>query len=561
MNTGRRFVAIVALGAALACVTATAQVRPHFDLADVHAVNPNAVAPPAIQGNVVRGGVYMIQAATLVDLIRTAYSIDGENVLGGPSWLEWDRFDIVAKVPASTSADATRQMLQALLTDRFALVLHQESRPIPVLALRVPTAGVHKLKRADGLGRSGCTLTALYTDAELGARRQAAIQAGENPVILQTYVNACRNMTMMAFAEVLRSMLGAQQYIDTRSVVDETGLSGEWDFDFRYSQKPLAAAVSRVNGETITIFDAVDKQLGLKLDATKISMPVLVVDRVNRTPTDNPPGVSAMLPPPPPAAFEVASLRLSDPNAPEVRSAGPQPGGKFDVRNFNLRQLINLAWSGTELVGAPDWLNSVRVDLIAQLPSTAATREIAGVADMNVFLPALKALLIDRFKVAIRTEQRPGAGYALVAAKPTLQKADPATRTKCIEGPGANGKDPRASNPLLSRLVTCRNMPMQQFAEQLPRLSRGAITGEVLDATGVTGAYDFTLSFNGPGASTAPSQASTPAAAAQPEAPNPSGGLTLLDALERQLGLKLEKRTVPVSVTVLAHIEEKPTDN
>ena len=95
------------------------------------------------------------------------------------------------------------------------------------------------------------------------------------------------------------------------------------------------------------------------------------------------------------------------------------------------------------MTGAPAWLNSVRVDLTAQLPSTEATREVAGVVDINMFLPALKALLTERFKLAIRTEQQPGSGYALVSAQPRLQKADPAARTKCTEGPGADGKDPR----------------------------------------------------------------------------------------------------------------------
>ncbi|MGH9237382.1 MAG: TIGR03435 family protein [Vicinamibacterales bacterium] len=560
MNAGRRCVAIVALGATLACVTATAQVRPQFDLADVHASAVNrAVAAPTMQGNVVRDGVYKIQNATMVDLIRTAYSIDGENVLGGPSWLEWDRFVIQAKVPPSTSADTTRQMLQALLADRFALVLHQESRPMPGFALRVPKAGAHKLKRADGSGRSGCSWTALYSDAEIGARRQAAIQAGENPVLLQTHVQACRNMTMTAFAEGMRNMAGAQQYFDAGVVVDQTGLSGEWDFDFRYSQKPLSsAAVSVVGGEPITIVDAIDKQLGLRLESTAIPRPVFIVDRVNRTPSDNPPGVSAMLPLPPPPAFEVASLRLSDPNAPDVQSNGPLPGGRFEVRNFPLRFLITIGWPGSELVNAPDWLGSVRVDLTAKLPSTEATREIAGVMDINAFQPALRTLLMERFKVSIRTEQRPWSGYALMAAKPRLQKADPATRTKCVEGPGADGKDPRASNVLLSRLVTCRNMTMQQFAEELPRLSRGSIGGEVLDATGVTGAYDFTLSFSG--TSPSPSQAAM-AAAGQSGAPDPGGAVTLFAALERQLGLKLEKRNIPMRVNVLDHIEEKPTDN
>ena len=265
-----------------------------------------------------------------------------------------------------------------------------------------------------------------------------------------------------------------------------------------------------------------------------------------------------MLPPPPPPAFEVASLRLSAPNAPDVRSNGPQPGGRFEVRNFPLRFLITLGWPGSELANAPEWLDSVRVDLDAKLPSTEATREIAGVMDISAFQPALRTLLIERFKVSIRTEQRSGSGYALVATKPRLQKADPATRTKCVEGPGADGKDPRASNALLSRLVTCRNMTMQQFAEELPRLSRGSIGGEVLDATGVTGAYDFTLSFSGPTPS--PSQAAI-AATGQPGAPDPGGAVTLLDALERQLGLKLEKRNVPRRVNVIDHIEAKPTDN
>jgi uncharacterized protein (TIGR03435 family) len=453
-------------------------------------------------------------------------------------------------------------MLQALLAERFKLVLHKDSRPLPGFALRAGEAGSPKLKRAVGSGRSGCTPTALYSEAELGARRQALIQAGQNPVILQTYVHACRNITMTAFAEGLRGMPGAQQYVDAGIVVDQTRLSGEWDFDFRYSQKPLASATAvGVDGEQITIFDAIDRQLGLRLEAAKIPTPVLIVDSVNRTPGANPPGVSAILPPPPPAAFEVAALRLSDPNAPGVRSPGPMPGGRFEVRNFSLRQLITLAWglSGSDLLGAPAWLNSVRVDLTAQLPSTAATREIAGVADINTFQPSLKALLTERFKVAIHTEQQPGSGYALVAAKPRLQKADPATRTKCLEGPGANGKDPRVANPLLSRLVTCQNMTMGEFAEQLPRLSRGSIRGEVLDATGIKGAYNFTLSFSGPALS--PAQAPRTAAAGQPEAPDPGGGITLFDALERQLGLKVEKRNIPVLVIVLDHIDEKPADN
>ncbi len=151
-------------------------------------------------------------------------------------------------------------------------------------------------------------------DAELGARRQALIQAGENPVILQTYLFACQNMTMAAFAEGMRSMPDAQRFFDTGTVVDQTGLSGEWDFNFKYTSKPPpSAAVQEVDGEN-TIFDAIDKQLGLKLEAARIPTPVILVDSASRKPTDNPADVKAILPPPLPAAFEVADLRLSDPN-------------------------------------------------------------------------------------------------------------------------------------------------------------------------------------------------------------------------------------------------------
>jgi uncharacterized protein (TIGR03435 family) len=373
-------------------------------------------------------------------------------------------------------------------------------------------------------------------------------------------------MTMAAFAEGMGSMVGAQQYFDTGAVVDRTGLSGAWDFNFKYSQKPpSSAAVLGIDGENISIFDAIEKQLGLKLEAAKIPTPVIVVDNVNRRPTDNPPDVKVILPPPPPAAFEVATLRLSDPNAPEVRSRGPMPGGRFEVQNFPLSFLIMMGWglpTNGPLKGTPPWLSSARVDLTAKLPATESTREITGVVDMDAFGPALKELLTERFKIALHTAQQPVPGYALVAAKPKMRKANPSLRTKCFEGPGADGKDPRISNPLLSMLVTCQNITMAEFVKQLPNpLFSGAYLRDqvVVDASGIEGAYDFTVSFS---ARVPPAQAAMGAAAGQsvPVAPDPDG-LTLFDALEKQLGLKLEKRNIPAPVVVLDHIEEKPTDN
>src|SRR6185295_17230952 len=101
--------------------------KPAFALADVH-VSPRSTTPAMRVSS--RAGRYEIRNATMVDLVRTAYTVDADNVLGGPSWLEYDRFDVVALMPASTTPDAQKLMLQALLADRFKLVVRRDrSRP------------------------------------------------------------------------------------------------------------------------------------------------------------------------------------------------------------------------------------------------------------------------------------------------------------------------------------------------------------------------------------------------------------------------------------------------
>src|SRR5262249_15324924 len=106
---------------------------PKFEIADVH-VSPKSsnqffrTTPP-------RTGRYELKNATMVDLIRTAYEFDADKVFGGPSWLEWDRFDVAAKVPKGANMEAVRPMLRALLEDRFKLVTHKDTRPMPTYAL------------------------------------------------------------------------------------------------------------------------------------------------------------------------------------------------------------------------------------------------------------------------------------------------------------------------------------------------------------------------------------------------------------------------------------------
>jgi uncharacterized protein (TIGR03435 family) len=110
-------------------------------------------------------------------------------------------------------------------------------------------------------------------------------------------------------------------------------------------------------------------------------------------------------------------------------------------------------------------------------------------------------------------------------------------------------------------------MTMAQFAAQLPNLASGYIHSAVVDSTGLDDAWDFTLNFSpigllqmgqlGGGRSGDPGQAASGA----PTASDPNGALSLFDAVNKQLGLKLEMQKRPVPVLVIDHIEEKPTDN
>ena len=92
-----------------------------FELADVRPSAPSAIT--GMRGGAPRDGRYELRGATMVDLVRTAYAVDADKVVGGPHWLELDRFDVVARVPAGTTRESVRPMLQALLAERFGLAI------------------------------------------------------------------------------------------------------------------------------------------------------------------------------------------------------------------------------------------------------------------------------------------------------------------------------------------------------------------------------------------------------------------------------------------------------
>jgi uncharacterized protein (TIGR03435 family) len=313
----------------------------------------------------------------------------------------------------------------------------------------------------------------------------------------------------------------------------------------------------------------VDKELGLKLALETAPRPVLIVDSVNESPTPNPPDLDKRMPPLLPPQIEVATIKPSKPDESQMfRIHGDQINGQA----ISLKEYIQFAWDlnfndNESLAGSPKWLGDDRIDIMAKL----ATDDSGGATPKTPQLlqqelqQILRGFIEERFQMKDHWEKRPVTAYSLVAVSPRLAKADPKSRTRCNEGPGPDGKDPRLTNPVLDRLLTCQNITMAQFGVLLQSLAPGFIFSPVLDDTGLKGSYNFTLSFSSaghfaPGAAQGGS-GGAPSANGAPQPSDPNGAITLFDAVKNELGLKMEKQKRPVPVLVIDHIEEQPTPN
>ena len=360
---------------------------------------------------------------------------------------------------------------------------------------------------------------------------------------------------MDEFAALLRQL--GNGYING-PVTNQTGLQGYWDFDVAFT--PFQA-LSRAGSDAITIPAFIEKDLGLKLEQGRVPTAVYVVDSVNAEPTPNPSGVSAAIPLPPPMEFDVAEVKLSLPDTPpQLRLL---PGGRIEGNGITMHQIMQIGWDLTldDLVAnTPKWWNDTKYSVLAKT-STAVT----GVGqNQNVDIEDLKAMLrqliTERFQLKSHYEDRPVPAYTLLADKPKMAKADPSNRTGFKEGPALGQADQR--NQVLGRMVTVRNMTMAQFADDLQRIAGGYIRVPVEDKTALEGAYDFTLTFSPIGLLNAGrGRGGDAGAAAGPESSDPSGALSLSDAVNRQLGLKLETRKRPMPVLVIDSMQEKPTEN
>jgi len=515
----RRRLHTLVVCAAASLITVSRSPAQQFDAAAIHtsAGLPSIHLPmldSSMRGGQIRQGRYEVHSATLVDLIAVAYHVNTDRIFGGPPWINMDIFDVLAKAPRATTPDSLRLMLQALLAERFGLHVHPDTRPRPGLAL---TAGSRpQLKSANG-GESGCRSTP------------------QNGAAIMTI--SCGNVTMAQFTDQLPRLTGA--WLMAHPVADMTGLEGGWTFTLKMNARNWWNAAG---SDGISLSQALEKQLGLKLETRDISTPVLVVDRVTRTPAPNPPDAERMLPALP-AKFEVADIRLAPDSG--RRSFRSEPGGLVELRGFTVGDLIRMAWEITDLdaidhedllTGAPKWPE--RFDIAARAGGSDRL-------DTDTVRTLLRALLEDRFRLRSHFRKQPATVDALIAVRPKLIKANPSDRMACRNAPAPSGS-------IWTFTVVCRNTTMAQLAEDLPAFGAGYIEHPVVDETGLKGGWDFTLNWTPPHLTRAGESAAEN---------DPNGGLTIPEALEKQLGLRLETRKRPMDILVIDHVERTPTAN
>jgi uncharacterized protein (TIGR03435 family) len=244
-----RIAGALLLAAAVSSV-AIAQARPEFEVATI---KPNQAegGPSSVRAT---QNEVILENTSLRKCIATAYGIgeDRDYALVTPDWMRFAKFDVIAKFAPGTPRDQLMLMLQNLLADRFKVKLHRESRQLPVYALVVVPSGSKLHESAPGT--------------------PGQISMGG------THITG-RGTPMQSLADHLSN---AALQLD-RPVIDQTGLRGNYDFTLEWT----ADSVQTPDAVAPSLFTAVQEQLGLKLEARKAPVEIIVVDSAEKSPTEN----------------------------------------------------------------------------------------------------------------------------------------------------------------------------------------------------------------------------------------------------------------------------------
>lgn len=270
-------------------LTLTAQTpddqRPTFLIASI--VPNRSDGPPGGIRPIATGQLTAINV-TLRALILRAYALHDSQLRGGPDWLASERFDVIAKTdrPPTGGTRETLVMLRRLLSERFGLRTHADTRELPSYALR--------LNRADR--QLGPQMRASTIDCAANptpaAPNTAPVNAEGWPpcglVLMRTLAAGGRSRTEARHSSVTMPELATQlQQVVDRPVVDRTALTGVFDLEYAFLREDISAAPDNpVRADVPDLFTAFREQLGLRLESQTTPTEVIVIDEVER-PTAN----------------------------------------------------------------------------------------------------------------------------------------------------------------------------------------------------------------------------------------------------------------------------------
>lgn len=230
-------------------VSALSAQPPAFEVASV---KPNRTAEPPRTYPRLQNGTFTAEKASLRTLLVIAFGLS-ELRINGPDWIDTERYDIAAKAPEGVPDNQIMPILQSLLKDRFHLESHFETREMPAFDMVVSKSG-SKLRPFDPD----------HPPTPRSAGHGEALQVGVG--------------TTAQIADALERPAG-------RPVVDKTGIEGRFGWMLLYN--PFFGNANSADSDAPDIFAAVEQQLGLKLEPKKEPLQILVIDHLERIPTEN----------------------------------------------------------------------------------------------------------------------------------------------------------------------------------------------------------------------------------------------------------------------------------
>jgi uncharacterized protein (TIGR03435 family) len=263
-------------------LVASAIAQPQFEVASIKPSPPGTLNGGMSGGPGTKDpGLFTCENVDLLSLVIVAYDIPRYR-FSGPDWLRSTRFNISAKIPEGTTKEQFRSMQQSLLVERFKLTLHHENKEMQMYDLVVGKNGPKITQSPENpppadpdapspppgppkLDKDGFPIPPIV------GRQWRTAMAGRRMV--QPFYDA----TMDRFAAYLANSIG-------RPVNDATGLKGKYDFNLKWV---LDWGGPPTDDSSPTIFEALQQQLGMKLESKKGMVDVLVVDHVEKTPTEN----------------------------------------------------------------------------------------------------------------------------------------------------------------------------------------------------------------------------------------------------------------------------------